>query len=168
MANTNELQNTLKSTSLSKEVFTVLITECLLCYLHNESIIQIFKLFTSFFNEVALIYYDLISPNDEFGKVMIRNLKQYRNINLPSYEDCPHEESHIKRCFENGFDFRNICIDMLSYFNSIIPHEEQIYVNKIEMMDELEEWNLLQKHYCIGVAFKINKGYEYISSYELK
>jgi hypothetical protein len=35
-----------------------------------------------------------------------------------------------------------------------IPQTEMVRVQKLEIFDELEEWDLLMKHYCLLIASK--------------
>lgn len=170
LSNQIEVEKGFEISKIKKSVLTIIIGECLFCYLENKKIHTLLSFFNSFFENSVIIYFDLINPNDEFGKVMINNLKVYRNIVLPSFEDCPFESSHVKRCVESGYDTFNICIDMLSYYNTYISNEEHVRLNHLELMDELEEWNLLQRHYCIGVSIKIKSPdmFGYLKDYELK
>ncbi len=168
IADKAELENAFKQSKVTKDDFTIVIAECLLCYLRTEDINSMLKTLTGYFTNSALLYYDLLHPNDDFGRVMIKNLRVYRNIILPSYEDCPTEETHIDRCVKNGYSTSNVCVDMLTYFHDIIPKEELKIVNHLELLDELEEWNLLQKHYCIGVSIQVGQGYDFLAEYKLK
>lgn len=43
---------------------------------------------------------------------------------------------------------------MLSIYNSLIPQSEKIRINRIEMLDEVEEWELLMSHYCVSMGIK--------------
>lgn len=42
--------------------------------------------------------------------------------------------------------------DMKDIWNSVLDQEENKRVEAIEMLDELEEWNMFQEHYCMVVA----------------
>ena len=43
---------------------------------------------------------------------------------------------------------------MLSIYNSLIPITEKNRINRIEMLDEIEEWELLMSHYCVSMGIK--------------
>jgi tRNA wybutosine-synthesizing protein 4 len=43
---------------------------------------------------------------------------------------------------------------MLRVHNSFLDDEERRRIEKIEMFDEFEEWELLQSHYCITIGSK--------------
>ena len=42
------------------------------------------------------------------------------------------------------------CLNMKNIQNNIINKEETKRIVKIEFLDELEEFNLIQEHYCIS------------------
>lgn len=166
LSNSAEIKQAFTASKLDTDAITIIISECFLCYLPKEDSKALITTLGSYLSNAAFLYYDLIHPNDEFGKVMIRNLKQYRNMVLPGYEDCPDEAAQNKRMLEGGFT-EATCIDMLKYFNEIIPKEEKDVVNQLELLDELEEWNMLQKHYCIGFGIKV-KEENILSNYSIK
>mmetsp|Transcript_16142 Transcript_16142/g.16746 ORF Transcript_16142/g.16746 Transcript_16142/m.16746 type:complete len:326 (+) Transcript_16142:40-1017(+) len=159
----------LKQAEFEKENLTVILAECFLCYLSTEDIQSLLKMFTAEYSNCVIIYYDLIHPSDEFGKVMIKNLRDYRGIILPSYLECPDEKAQIDRLVSCGFTQGNVCVDMLNYFNLLIDEELKKKINHLELMDEMEEWNLLQKHSCIGVGIKKeSKEFGFLDGYKLK
>lgn len=170
ISNVSDIKGVLKNLEVSGENLTIIVAECLLCYVGQEEVEQLQKTLAQYFNNVAFVYYDLLNPFDEFGKVMIQNLRNYRNIVLPSYELCPYTDSHIERLKSNGFNSSGQCIDMLTYYNTVIPREEQIFANSLELLDELEEWNMLQKHYCIGVSIKHDQlgTFSFLVDYSIK
>jgi hypothetical protein len=43
---------------------------------------------------------------------------------------------------------------MLSVFTNLIPITEKNRINRIEMLDEVEEWEMLMSHYCISLGIK--------------
>ena len=160
---------TLDNGFFSSNNLTIIVAECLLCYLNKEEALNMIKNISNKIDNCVIIYYDVINPNDEFGKVMINNLKQFRNITLPGYTTYPDEISHENRMKECGFTYNNKCIDMLKYFNNYIPENEKNLINHLELLDELEEWNLLQQHYCIGFGIKISNedNYEFLKCFNL-
>ena len=169
----NKVQNCIKESNLDSNILTIVIAECFFCYLSSEEVNDLLSILNKNFNNSILLYYDLINPNDDFGKMMIKNLKNFRGIILPGYKDCPDEKSHIKRISDNGFINKSNCIEMLKYFNEILSEEIKKKVNKLELIDELEEWNLLQKHSCIGYAIKVNKigvdyDYDFLDQFSFK
>jgi len=43
---------------------------------------------------------------------------------------------------------------LLYTYNRFISQEQKAKVSKIEIFDELEEWNLLMSHYCLTLSGK--------------
>lgn len=170
LANQTKITSCMKAAGLVKDNLTIIIGECLFCYMSNKETENLLSIFTSEFENCFCIYYDLISPNDDFGKMMIKNLKDYRGIILPAYKECPDEKAHEERMKKAGFTSINHCVDMLKYFNSFIDTKIKNGVNHLEFVDELEEWNLLQKHSCLGIAIKKSldqETFEFLNKYEL-
>lgn len=168
LSDKEKLIKCINDAGFSKENLTVIIAECLLCYMHSDEIANLLKLFTNKFENCVFIYYDLINPNDDFGKMMIKNLKSYREISLPSYHDCPDIKSHIERMKNSGFE-NNFCVDMLDYYNNYINESLKKKVSHLEFIDELEEFNLLQMHSCLGISIKKSddKLFEFLNNYKL-
>ncbi len=94
--------------------------------------------------------YDMINPGDAFGQMMQHNLRG-AGYHIPGFLDFPNLESHESRFKSNGW--RNaISISMISAYERVISTDEKRAINKIEMLDEIEEWSMIMNHYCITVA----------------
>ncbi|KAI8900359.1 S-adenosyl-L-methionine-dependent methyltransferase [Globomyces pollinis-pini] len=131
---------------------TLFVSECCLIYLDSSISNQIIASITSQFNEPFLICYEQILPSDAFGRVMLQNLK-YRGIELPGIYDFPTLESHNERFLSLNWKFVQ-SIDINTLWKTYIDENEKQRVQKLELFDELEEWILLNDHYCIVVASK--------------
>lgn len=142
---------------------TIVLSECLLVYLEKNSTIDILKALNKNFKNSIFFLYDLIGPEDNFGKEMEINLSD-RNIRIPGFEQVPDCISQKKRLLDSDFQFAKV-VDMLDYYRHYIDKQELHRIEKLEFLDELEEFNLLQKHSCFGVAVKIeDKEFEDIKS----
>ena len=135
-----------------------IIAECVLVYLKIDDTLNLLNFFNQKFNNIVMIEYEVINPFDEFGKKMKENLLE-RNCVLFGIEDTPSVESHIKRFQNTGFNQVEV-YDMLSLYNKIIIKEEKIRIEKLELMDEFEEWNIIQSHYCFGIGVKYDIQYD--------
>jgi len=49
---------------------------------------------------------------------------------------------------------------MLKVHSGRLDEAERIRVEKLELFDEFEEWDLLQSHYCICIGAKFRDGSE--------
>lgn len=148
-------KKTLQDISNNENDLTIVICECLLVYLEREITIQIISTLTKQFENIYLLEYDLIGPDDPFGKEMIDNLKS-RGINLKGFEEIRTIQDQKDRLNECLFETINI-IDMLQVYSKLLPANERKRIDRLELMDEFEEFNLLQQHACFGYAYKCKK-----------
>eukprot|EP00397_Hematodinium_sp_SG-2012_P037168 GEMP01040239.1.p1 GENE.GEMP01040239.1~~GEMP01040239.1.p1 ORF type:complete len:330 (+),score=44.45 GEMP01040239.1:33-992(+) len=95
------------------------------------------------------IVYEQTNPLTQFGKIMVKNLNQ-RGCPLLSIHDFPTLESQEKRYLEHGWKFVR-SNNMNEVYHSL-PEDERRRIEKIELLDELEELLLIQAHYFILVA----------------
>jgi O-methyltransferase involved in polyketide biosynthesis len=115
----------------------------------------------------VFIIYETINPHDSFGRMMVQNLKN-RGCDLKSIEAYPTLESMKKR-MESLFLYNNtrtsedqksfaVSFDYYSIYNTILPKQdskwiqERSRISRLEMVDELEEFDLLMKHYALTIA----------------
>lgn len=128
---------------------TLIICECLFLYLEESVTNMLLKNIQDKLiqNYGLVVSYDPINPNTPFGKTMIYNLSQ-RGIFIPGIKSFPSLISHSNKYLNNGFNF-SYSYEMTNYWN-IINENEKLRLNKIEMLDEIEEWNLLLSSYCIS------------------
>ena len=94
--------------------------------------------------------YDMINPGDTFGLMMQQNLRG-AGYHIPGFIDFPSLESHEFRFKSNGWP-EAVSISMMSAYDCVISAGEIKAINKIEMLDEIEEWSMIMNHYCITVA----------------
>jgi len=129
---------------------------------------------------VAVVMYDPIPSNDRFGQLMIDNLQkvgitgrggrskggqqqqQRSNSNNIDEEDSTSPQlslettqtlsdqlTKLKQC---GFNIATGCDMMAAYDYGVISLDDRRRASKCEMLDELEEFVLLMKHYCLLVG----------------
>lgn len=94
------------------------------------------------------------------------NLMQ-RNIRIPGLNQVPDTKAQISRLIDSGFSEAKV-VDMLQYYRKYIDKVEKSRIEKLEFLDELEEFNLLQKHSCFGCAIKISKDNKEMEIEDLK
>ena len=159
ITNNSQFKKSIEST-ISKEKLedlTIVICECLLVYIDRENTIDMLLTLKNLFPNLIVLEYDLIGAKDAFGREMIDNLKM-GNIELKGYEEVPDIKSQIERLKESKLEQVEI-VDLLFVYNKMLPKNERRRIDLLEMMDEFEEFNLLQQHACFGygLAFKDNK-----------
>jgi hypothetical protein len=129
---------------------TLFLSECVLVYLDPKIANSIIST-TSTLSNPVFVTYEQIEPNDPFGAQMMENLKA-RGLSLPSIYEYPDVSSQKKRYIDGGY-LCAVCHSMNSIWNGI-PDTEKIRVQRLEIFDELEEWELLMGHYCLLIASK--------------
>lgn len=131
---------------------TLIITECVLVYLEKDESERLSVELSSLLSEAAWVTYDMISPNDIFGKTMIKNLTAAR-FRVPGFVDYPSLETQIGRFLGTGWCEAR-CISMLTVYDNYISIEERKRISRLEIFDEVEEWQMLMNHYSLTVAIK--------------
>ena len=131
---------------------TIVICECLLVYIDKDITVEMLSTINDKFDNVYLLEYDLIGPDDPFGKEMIDNLKT-RDIVLRGFNDIKNIKDQTDRLKESKFEDVNI-VDMYYVYFKLLPINDRKRIERLELMDEFEELNLLQKHACFGFASK--------------
>ena len=95
-----------------KEGPTLVIAECVFSYIEGNLVDELISSISQLFDHVGFIIYDIIGPNDAFGKVMTQNLAA-RGIVLKGTQSYPTVNSQIQRFqryFQQvqGFDMQQI------------------------------------------------------------
>ena len=137
--------------NLRRDVPTLLLSECCLVYLTPAVSTRILSTFSNTFpasTPVALVLYEPMHPHDPFGKTMVFNLSQ-RGIVLESLETYHDLDTQKRRFKDVGFDCGQSGTSVLDYWKTWVKEDEKERVAKCEMVDEVEEWELLAKHYCV-------------------
>ena len=64
------------NTGVDANIPTLMVTECVLVYLKPQESQDILRFMKDFFKgDLALVNYEMINPQDAFGKVMLENLE---------------------------------------------------------------------------------------------
>lgn len=136
---------------------TLLLSECCLCYLAPQDTEAILKtISTSVIAPeipLALVLYEPIRPFDAFGRVMESNLGA-RGIHLQTLHQFSTLSAQRRRCKAAGFIGGQHAADMDFLFMNWFSADERERIGRCEMLDELEEWQLLARHYCITWAWR--------------
>ena len=132
---------------------TLLISECCLIYLSPEEADSVLSYFSSLLAQVpmAIAIYEPFRPSDPFGQTMIRNLMT-RGIVLQTIEKYADLHSQQQRLIDR--DFTAKAADTEFIWSNWIADSEKERIDKLEWMDEVEEFVLLARHYCIAWAWR--------------
>jgi [phosphatase 2A protein]-leucine-carboxy methyltransferase len=143
--------------NLSSTTPTLLLSECCLIYLPPAAADNVLKAFTNHVilppTPLSIVIYEPIRPFDSFGEVMISNLAQRGIVlqTLQKYASLAAQKARLKEC---GFSTGQQAADVDFLFNKWIGVEEKERVSRCEMLDELEEWVLLARHYCVAWGWR--------------
>lgn len=135
----------------SRSVPTLILAECVLAYIEAQHSDSLLESLSSHYDNLSFLNYDMIQPNDPFGRTMISNLR-LRNVELKgivSYPSITSQLDRFRRFFERADGY-----NMLVIYNGHTNRQEKERIERIEWMDEFEEWNLLMEHYCMVIGSK--------------
>lgn len=95
MTKTENLGKKLSAMGVSSSIPTLVLTECLLIYLTPEDTRGIISWTKDYFHDspfLGILNYEMIGPDDTFGRKMVENLKE-RGCELKGIEGCPNVEA---------------------------------------------------------------------------
>lgn len=138
---------------LDTNASTLIISECCLIYLSPEAADNVLNYFSHQFGEapLAVAIYEPFRPGDSFGQTMIRNLMT-RGIVLKTIEKYADPEKQRERLRQLGMEAR--AKDCEDIWRGWVSAEEKERVDRLEWMDEIEEFVLLVKHYCVAWGWR--------------
>lgn len=151
---------------LKTDVPTLIISECCLCYLEVEKSKDVVQWFTSRIPSVGLVLYEPIGINDSFGQMMVSNLAA-RNITMPSLDLYKTVADQKSRLAEFGFTPAGggqAAETVEHIWEKWISLNEKERVDALEGLDEVEEWQMLARHYAIAWGWKGSTGWEGLAS----
>ena len=136
---------------IDRDLPTLIISECCLVYLAPDAADKVVQFFTQHFFApsipLALILYEPINPHDAFGKVMVSNLAA-RGIVLQTLRKYGSLEAQAARMKAYGIA-SSAGADVNTFWENGVDAVEKDRVAGLEMVDEVEEWELLAGHYCV-------------------
>ncbi|KAL7922352.1 S-adenosyl-L-methionine-dependent methyltransferase [Trichoderma austrokoningii] len=137
---------------LRTDVPTLILSECCLCYLSREESDSVLEYFASRIPNAAVVIYEPIHLGDPFSDTMVSNLAA-RNIHMPGLERRRNEADEATRLKRIGFKTtRQLTIDRV--WTEWVSADEKERVDRLEGLDEVEEWQLLAGHYMIIWSFR--------------
>lgn len=149
--------STLTLPNLDPTVPTLLISECCLCYLDPATTSSVLSFFTGTLipapTPLAIIIYEPIRPYDSFGRTMVSNLAS-RGIHLQTLKKYYSLQAQRDRLRGAGFVSGQGARDVERIYygegaESWINPDERARIEGLEWLDEVEEWKLLARHYCV-------------------
>ncbi|PLB34130.1 protein C-terminal leucine carboxyl O-methyltransferase ppm1 [Aspergillus candidus] len=141
---------------------TLVISECCLVYLSPGDAADVVGYLTETLfggsgetppSPLGLILYEPIRPDDAFGRTMVSNLAT-RGIQLPTLHKYATLEAQRRRLQEHGFHGGQAAADVDFLWERWVDEAEKERVAGLEMLDEMEEWKLLARHYCVAWGWR--------------
>lgn len=137
---------------LRNDIPTLLISECCLCYLESSESQRILKYFTDKVPNIGVLIYEPVRPDDPFGKMMVSNLAA-RRIRMPTLDVYKEPVDQVNRLQTAGFDQAKV-LTVHRIFERWVAQEEKARLDRLEGLDEVEEWELLANHYVVAWGWR--------------
>lgn len=149
---------------------TLLLSECCLIYLRPEEADAVVDHFTQIVfpntTPLSLVLYEPINPFDAFGQVMVENLRT-QNIVMQTLHKYGSLDLQRERLRTHGFTAGAEALNLLDVYEQWTEETEKKRVGKLEMLDEVEELNMLLKHYCVAWGWTEGYGGKWLGWKEL-
>lgn len=148
---------------LRTDIPTLIISECCLCYLDVDTSRDVVTWFVNKIPSIGIILYEPIGVDDSFGQMMVANLAA-RNITMPSLKWFKTLEDQRSRLSDLGFigpdaEAGQEAETIEKIWDLWIPASEKQRVDGLEGLDEIEEWQMLARHYGVAWGWKGNLGW---------
>ncbi|ERS99175.1 leucine carboxy methyltransferase [Sporothrix schenckii 1099-18] len=137
------------------DVPTLLVSECCLCYLQPPEAAAVLRWFADRIHPqpaslagLGVVIYEPIRPFDAFGRTMVANLAG-RGIQMPTLAAYPDGAAQEARLVQEAGLARTKHRTIDQIWSAWVAAEEQERVNRLEGLDEVEEWGLLASHYVV-------------------
>ncbi|KJK80282.1 hypothetical protein H634G_04521 [Metarhizium anisopliae BRIP 53293] len=132
---------------IRSDVPTLLLSECCLCYLTQQDSENVLNFFSSKIHSLAALLYEPMPLHDAFGDMMVSNLKA-RHIYMPSLQTYKDQQGQLARLRHSGFDSVGYAT-IENTWDKWVDEKERERVDRLEGLDEVEEWKLLAAHYVV-------------------
>ncbi|KAF7845900.1 hypothetical protein BT93_L0129 [Corymbia citriodora subsp. variegata] len=153
--------------TFAAELPTLIISECCLVYLSPEEADRVLDTFVEGLTSstTAIVIYEPINPNTAFGRTMTRNLVS-RGIHLQTIQKYADLQAQARRLQSRGLQQETH--DINSIWQQWVSTDEKTRIDKLEWMDEVEEFVLLAKHYCLSIGYRGMVDFDLTARQELK
>ncbi|XP_049849465.1 uncharacterized protein LOC126318706 isoform X1 [Schistocerca gregaria] len=158
----------LQDFGLEKHAPTLFLSECVLIYMEAEEGDRLVSRIPELFSRAYFVLYEQIRPNDRFGRMMVKNI-EILGCPLRSLHIYASLEDLIDRFKKNGWKEVR-AEDMNTVYEEVIVanEDERRRIQKLEILDELEEWVMMNQHYCLVIASCVSEDDTAILFEELK
>ncbi|KAG0593942.1 hypothetical protein M758_UG033700 [Ceratodon purpureus] len=156
LRNLKDLDDAFAKAELDAKLPTLIFAECVLIYMDPAASRKVVKWCADKFESAAFVIYEQIHPDDAFGQQMLKNLES-RGCSLLGLHDTPTLESKERRFTDLGWQ-RAVAMDMDAIYHEQLDPVDRGRIERLEIFDEFEEWNIMQAHYCVAYGVKDDTG----------
>jgi [phosphatase 2A protein]-leucine-carboxy methyltransferase len=148
---------------LRQDLPTLVISECCLCYLEVDNAKGVMDWFTQRIPSIGVILYEPIGVDDSFGQMMVSNLAA-RNITMPTvkvYKNLADQMQRLSSILGNNDGHH--CTEAQTIeriWDQWLSPQEKERVDSLEGLDEIEEWQMLARHYSVVWGWRGSSGWE--------
>ena len=100
----------------------------------------------------AFLLYEMVRPDDAFGREMVANIET-RGCPLLSIRTYPGLKEQRQRFLSRGWA-KCTATDMQELYSRVVCADaaETSRLQRVEMLDEFEQFDMIMRHYCIVIA----------------
>lgn len=145
------LERTLRAADLDFEKPTLFVAECVLAYLDPEASTAVLKWTAKNFSRALVVDYDMMAPEDAFGKIMAANFarKGWPLLSASTFKTLEDHQKRISDQFEvaHAANMDTVCSRFV-----LADSEERSRVSRVQIFDDPDEFKLMMEHYCLVLA----------------
>lgn len=139
------LDSKLQVAGFQETLPTLFLSECVLIYLTRPESDRVISWIAKRESLAILGVYEPINGQDPFGKMMVENLSSRGTPLLSIVDSVKYQRDRF-----TSLGFSESRVEKLSELTKLFPQK------KLEIFDEVEEFNLFQNHYCFTMASSIS------------
>lgn len=146
---------------IRSDIPTLLISECCLCYLEVDNARDVVKWFADRIPSLGIILYEPIGVDSSFGQMMVANLAA-RNITMPTvkaYKTLRDQKQRLSDLEFLGPEGAQEAETIERIWDQWITPAEKERVDGLEGLDEVEEWQMLARHYAVVWGWRGSAGW---------
>lgn len=147
---------------LRPDLPTLMISECCLCYLEIPTASAVLQWFVDRTPSLGVVLYEPIGVQDAFGQMMVENLAA-RGIVMPTVQKYKTLDDQVERMRGLGFgggEGGANAVTIEQVWEKWISGDERERVDDLEGLDEVEEWQMLARHYSVVWGWKGDRGWD--------
>jgi [phosphatase 2A protein]-leucine-carboxy methyltransferase len=149
---------------LRPDLPTLVISECCLCYLEVDNAKDVMDWFAERISSLGILLYEPIGVDDSFGQMMVSNLAA-RNITMPTvrvFKSLADQKQRMSallyKTANEGECHEAQTVERI--WEQWVSPEEKERVDNLEGLDEVEEWQMLARHYAVVWGWRGSTGWE--------